>query len=126
MIKRAPKSTLFPYTTLFRSLCARGGLARRIGGFRREGSRLANAQSDLRNSFTFSGGYGRDIGPKTEDRRQKSEVGSRKTLARLLASSTSDSCGPVSPLLVRLAPVFLRNHRDGRELLRLQSPVKIR
>src|ERR1035438_1927532 len=79
MIKRAPKSTLFPYTTLFRSLCARGGLARRIGGFRREGSRLANAQSDLRNRLTVASGYVRDIGPKTEDRRQKSEVGRRKS-----------------------------------------------
>src|SRR5258708_10904540 len=25
MIRRPPRSTLFPYTTLFRSLCARGG-----------------------------------------------------------------------------------------------------
>src|SRR2546427_8521281 len=39
MIRRPPRSTLFPYTTLFRSLVQRGprGLARGGGGRRRGG-----------------------------------------------------------------------------------------
>src|SRR2546422_4591123 len=40
MIRRPPRSTLFPYTTLFRSLCDADppdALARRAGGWRRQG-----------------------------------------------------------------------------------------
>src|SRR5258708_18239051 len=36
MIRRPPRSTLFPYTTLFRSLCA-GALASRVCGRARHG-----------------------------------------------------------------------------------------
>src|SRR3712207_7963036 len=32
MIRRPPRSTLFPYTTLFRSVCDKGGLYRKQGG----------------------------------------------------------------------------------------------
>src|SRR5256885_9881704 len=34
MIRRPPRSTLFPYTTLFRSDCAAGGLKGRRHGYR--------------------------------------------------------------------------------------------
>src|SRR3712207_7749916 len=43
MIRRPPRSTLFPYTTLFRSLALRGGVTQRAGGFRR-GTRLTDTQ----------------------------------------------------------------------------------
>src|SRR2546422_7619737 len=35
MIRRPPRSTLFPYTTLFRSLHARAGVRRDVGSLRR-------------------------------------------------------------------------------------------
>src|SRR2546429_4865661 len=37
MIRRPPRSTLFPYTTLFRSLIVEGGIERRISSGRRVG-----------------------------------------------------------------------------------------
>src|SRR6266542_6677901 len=45
MIRRPPRSTLFPYTTLFRSLCAEAGLVR-IGVLAVDGSKFAAAASD--------------------------------------------------------------------------------
>src|SRR5256885_9931140 len=41
MIRRPPRSTLFPYTTLFRSVMRRLGLARQAGG---QVQRIAPAQ----------------------------------------------------------------------------------
>src|SRR2546425_6971844 len=43
MIRRPPRSTLFPYTTLFRSVAATAGLARGGGGCRRLGRRCRRA-----------------------------------------------------------------------------------
>src|SRR3712207_7597352 len=49
MIRRPPRSTLFPYTTLFRSRQRRIPLARRAqggGGHRREALRVAQPRGD--------------------------------------------------------------------------------
>src|SRR3712207_7358555 len=43
MIRRPPRSTLFPYTTLFRSTCARGTRSRKIGS---RGTGLRTASSE--------------------------------------------------------------------------------
>ena len=51
MIRRPPRSTLFPYTTLFRSVGRYGGLkvdqARRLKELERENTRLRRAVADL-------------------------------------------------------------------------------
>src|SRR3712207_8553271 len=44
MIRRPPRSTLFPYTTLFRSRRARGGRGRRPGGRHDGGERPPDRQ----------------------------------------------------------------------------------
>src|SRR5438034_11080883 len=50
MIRRPPRSTLFPYTTLFRSRTARGPrrhrARRRLGALRRPASRLPRLRSE--------------------------------------------------------------------------------
>src|SRR5260370_19589108 len=48
MIRRPPRSTLFPYTTLFRSLSSRGYWLRPIRGFPREhgGKNLVRIRSE--------------------------------------------------------------------------------
>src|SRR2546426_7220340 len=46
MIRRPPRSTLFPYTTLFRSRCERGGLPR-VGGERNDVQLGVRALQDL-------------------------------------------------------------------------------
>src|SRR3712207_8085563 len=43
MIRRPPRSTLFPYTTLFRSRLAVRGVGGADGGERRRGARLVDA-----------------------------------------------------------------------------------
>src|SRR3712207_8687506 len=57
MIRRPPRSTLFPYTTLFRSLGAAGAV---VDGYHRD------TRGILKLSFpTFSyGGYAQDQGPR--------------------------------------------------------------
>src|SRR5690348_17734697 len=51
MLRRPPRSTLFPYTTLFRSRHVRQGLRRRVDqGRHQDGHRPA--QADLRPSVT--------------------------------------------------------------------------
>src|SRR5260370_6592929 len=53
MIRRPPRSTLFPYTTLFRSSAEAEGLSGRIWRFRR-GDRRVGASSDRRRPATRS------------------------------------------------------------------------
>src|SRR3712207_721127 len=70
MIRRPPRSTLFPYTTLFRSLGAAGAV---VDGYHRD------TRGILKLSFpTFSyGGYAQDQGPrgKVMDFRVPLEIG---------------------------------------------------
>src|SRR2546427_6819337 len=60
MIRRPPRSTLFPYTTLFRSLCGRGGHLSRLGppgrgaGLRRDEALAGRGRMDP------AGAWGRD------------------------------------------------------------------
>src|SRR5262245_63452245 len=51
MLRRPPRSTLFPYTTLFRSLHARSGAARRHGGGREHPARAGAAHRDRSRSL---------------------------------------------------------------------------
>src|SRR2546422_4307594 len=46
MIRRPPRSTLFPYTTLFRSMCARHTLMRRVPQGIGDDSQLGPVQRD--------------------------------------------------------------------------------
>src|SRR5438105_9624209 len=49
MIRRPPRSTLFPYTTLFRSICAaaeRNGAADQLGRLRRPDAEPVHARAD--------------------------------------------------------------------------------
>src|SRR3712207_9022478 len=48
MIRRPPKSTLFPYTTLFRSAPRRGGRARPVPELRRAAVPLGHLRRDAR------------------------------------------------------------------------------
>src|SRR5689334_24546516 len=48
MIRRPPRSTLFPYTTLFRSAGHDGGAAARLADRERSGSRIAILHDDAR------------------------------------------------------------------------------
>src|SRR5256885_8250142 len=50
MIRRPPRSTLFPYTTLFRSRKAHGRCVRRLGHERRCGRRRARAHEDRKST----------------------------------------------------------------------------
>src|SRR3712207_8984792 len=66
MIRRPPRSTLFPYTTLFRSQQARGGLRRGgLEGFARAGQ--AEAGADLPGRAAGGGeDDGREAGPEED------------------------------------------------------------
>src|SRR2546425_5969790 len=55
MIRRPPRSTLFPYTTLFRSLVNRGKHNVRLGGELRRVQLNTLTDPDARGTFTFSG-----------------------------------------------------------------------
>src|SRR2546425_8782764 len=54
MIRRPPRSTLFPYTTLFRSLVNRGKHNVRLGGELRRVQLNTLTDPDARGTFTFS------------------------------------------------------------------------
>src|SRR2546422_7743390 len=68
MIRRPPRSTLFPYTTLFRSPCAGAGAAAPAGGperpqpgattHRRTGPRKDRAQGGDRKSTRLNSSHG--------------------------------------------------------------------
>src|SRR5690349_22621819 len=84
MIRRPPRSTLFPYTTLFRS-CPAEGLARRHYCWRRYrlefNCRTCRRRSNLRESDGLW--CSRDVSPRSEE--HTSELQSRRDLVcRLL------------------------------------------
>src|SRR2546426_10177546 len=98
MIRRPPRSTLFPYTTLFRSLAARGA---RLKGRRRAGRFGAGAAADF------------------EQERRASRLG------RFL-SGTHELVAPVEPVraerMVSAAPARQRSEEHTSEL---QSPCNL-
>src|SRR3712207_7795604 len=79
MIRLPPRSTLFPYTTLFRSPAHRGRRARRVGGaLSRHAARRARPRRDRRGARPR-----RAARPRSEE--HTSELQSRKYLVcRLL------------------------------------------
>src|SRR3712207_6903114 len=79
MIRRPPRSTLFPYTTLFRSRLARRG--RHLGDGRRRGGRLRRAAAGLGQLLRV----GRPGGRVARSEEHTSELQSRQYLVcRLL------------------------------------------
>src|SRR2546425_9354260 len=70
MIRRPPRSTLFPYTTLFRSTPARAG--------RRRGRRDTGAR------WTRSGGSARARAPRSRRRRSEEHTSELQSLAYLV------------------------------------------
>src|SRR3712207_3010650 len=91
MIRRPPRSTLFPYTTLFRSLSAAGtrGICSRAGGAARAGSEAPAA----RRGRGREGGRGaRDAG-EDEGGRGVREAGAHRD--RLTGSEIADGEGVV-------------------------------
>src|SRR3712207_6877257 len=93
MIRRPPRSTLFPYTTLFRSHAFSSIRTRRRRAQDREGSCLRRRRADPR-----SGGLG---GPAAQSRRSEehtSELQSRQYLVcRLLLEKKKSSSDRGSP-----------------------------
>src|SRR5256885_11559248 len=66
MIRRPPRSTLFPYTTLFRSLHARVLPAPQAGSVQRSGSPRSRDEPPLcRRAYTL--GYGLKRGPSRSE-----------------------------------------------------------
>src|SRR2546427_8745256 len=56
MIRRPPRSTLFPYTTLFRSRCCCGGLSSSVGAYGRPDRDLrAGLERRIRGQFGEKG-----------------------------------------------------------------------
>src|SRR3712207_7790043 len=91
MIRRPPRSTLFPYTTLFRS---RGGDLAHVGG----GEDAAVLEHDEGEGRVLAGGgqelgrFGGGLGVRSEE--HTSELQSRQYLVcRLLLEKTSRSAG---------------------------------
>src|SRR2546425_2066537 len=66
MIRRPPRSTLFPYTTLFRSPASRHGPGLRIGA-RRRGRGAPSRAAAHRARYRVVGGKGRDAGRRSEE-----------------------------------------------------------
>src|SRR2546429_4627683 len=101
MIRRPPRSTLFPYTTLFRSLPAAGGNDRAVAAL----SAGDAAERDLHGlALAARGGQGR--APRSEE--HTSELQSRLHLVcrLLLEKKTSPACprSPISRCGLRYAP----------------------
>src|SRR5258708_14134455 len=59
MIRRPPRSTLFPYTTLFRSLGSTSDPGYRSLNILGLGADYGNSPFDVRHRFTFNGNYER-------------------------------------------------------------------
>ena len=82
MIRRPPRSTLFPYTTLFRSLDVKasvkgGGLSGQAGAVRHGIARaLTVVDSDLRPKLKKEGLLTRD--PRMKERKKYGLAGARK------------------------------------------------
>src|SRR3712207_7695781 len=89
MIRRPPRSTLFPYTTLFRSSVGRRQLPRTgatTGGYGSEygGGYGADVGTGTRTGTDVGGGYGADVGTGRSEE-HTSELQSRQYLVcRLL------------------------------------------
>src|SRR5260370_15487562 len=86
MIRRPPRSTLFPYTTLFRSLRLAGGLVRRLDGDHALGDRLVSRAVHARR---YIGEHGAGRAPPEEGhaprrlrRHSKSAFAARKPIER--------------------------------------------
>src|SRR5688572_32356137 len=87
MIRRPPRSTLFPYTTLFRSQSLRPQALRDHVLFRRRASRMGRRQTRLRGGLAQAAQMGRlahvDLGRRSEE--HTSELQSQSNLVcRLL------------------------------------------
>src|SRR2546422_6675252 len=84
MIRRPPRSTLFPYTTLFRSACTRSSAARPAGRPSRASGNAASSTSIDRKSTRLNSSHGyisyavfclKKKNNKTEMRRQVKRAG---------------------------------------------------
>src|SRR2546429_2476835 len=102
MIRRPPRSTLFPYTTLFRSLLDRGG--RRVrAAFATQYAAFDERSNDLLDEEGIAAGTGLD--PRAE--RHKRGVGSEPVVEQrrgILGGKgrqrqALDPCGPRGPIL---------------------------
>src|SRR5687768_18269314 len=74
MIRRPPRSTLFPYTTLFRSALPSGGVLARWPALRRVAKRWRHAQGELRNGLAQ-----KPIGRAAFLRRRRHPLSDRKS-----------------------------------------------
>src|SRR3712207_7552200 len=84
MIRRPPRSTLFPYTTLFRSVGGGGGLQRRLGVDARLLHRGVRVGRRLHDGGRVGGGLGGGVGLRRSEE-HTSELQSRQYLVcRLL------------------------------------------
>src|SRR3712207_8780433 len=83
MIRRPPRSTLFPYTTLFRSDCLPEGVVNLVAGAGEVGERLVDHHDVDGIAFTGSVATGQRIAQRSEE--HTSELQSRQYLVcRLL------------------------------------------
>src|SRR3712207_7048846 len=102
MIRRPPRSTLFPYTTLFRSKLISIKPANRFGiGFHLGPDTVTCVAVDL-----TGGGVGGEVEPPRRSEEPTSELQSRPySVLRLLLGKTKIECGrcrrPFSPCISR-------------------------
>src|SRR5256884_7606106 len=105
MIRRPPRSTLFPYTTLFRSRFGRGG--------------IGNVEC-LRKS-----NYGYDIRTEVVGSRGAFEIGYLRQTAQLVLTSAGASYDTVDHWLVRFADAYLNELRDFVDAVLNEKPVQV-
>src|SRR5438034_1138944 len=112
MLRRPPRSTLFPYTTLFRSHKMSSNSARRSFVLSRPGERLPN-----------SAGVGARVSVPQKSSSRTSRLDSPLARSRLTRLSFSDSNSfTVGPLIIWKAWAILHSHERsvplGRQLIR--------
>src|SRR5438874_5914759 len=93
LLRRPPRSTLFPYTTLFRSRWHRDDRVRSEGGYRRRGGRRDRVcarqnQEDLRHHYRLGLARG-----KARSEEHTSELQSRRDLVCRLLLEKKKSLG---------------------------------
>src|SRR6266576_2736108 len=98
MIRRPPRSTLFPYTTLFRSGSGRRHRSRKRcrDGSRFEGGRIVGQEHGTRSQVRFGKGGEAERKQVREDTRcrvESDELGGRSLLMRWESSPPSRACG---------------------------------
>src|SRR3989449_7747643 len=97
MIRRPPRSTLFPYTTLFRSLAARGAVDQIVERAPRRSEELLQARA--------RGGEGSEdeaaVGRYPRDAAQAELPGSVGRIARRHGNGAQAAVGVVSPAVIR-------------------------